>query len=159
MKKLLTILLLSLSFPVFCSQSVNIQISGQISKFITVSSSETGASLDLNSDYDTETGNLDGAEYELSLIGVRSNVRDGYTLKASTVNNFKLKSDNQAKIAYSLNLEDAVDTPQGATFSEAESNNDELLSTNGSFSFNGKSDFTLDDENFSDTITLTVTAN
>jgi hypothetical protein len=173
MKKLLTILLLSLSFPVFCSQSVNIQISGQISKFITVSSSETGASLDLNSDYDTETGNLDGAEYELSLIGVRSNVRDGYTLKASTVNNFKLKSDNQAKIAYSLNLEDAVDTPQGATFSEAESNNDELLSTNGSFSFNGnkltdaeliltteaESDFTLDDENFSDTITLTVTAN
>ena len=66
-----------------------------------------------------------------------------------------------------------MDTPQGATFSEAESNNDELLSTNGSFSFNGnkltdaeliltteaESDFTLDDENFSDTITLTVTAN
>ena len=173
MKKLLTILLLSLSFPVFCSQSVNIQISGQISKFITVSSSETAAQVDLNSDYDQNTGNLDSAEYELSLIDIRSNVRDGYSLKASSGNNFKLKADNHAVINYSLSLQDPSDSPQGATFSDAEHNNDELLSTTGSFSFDGnklsdaklilqteaESDFTLDDEEFSDTVTLTVTAN
>lgn len=173
MKKLLTLLLLTLTFPLFCSSSVNIQIKGNISKFITISSSESAAILDLDSDYDRDTGHLNSADHTLSLIDVRANVRDGYTVKASSVNNFKLRADSHASIGYSLRLQGAVDTPQGATFSVAENNNDLLLNTTGSFSFTGnkltdaeltlqtesESDFTLEDEEFSDTVTLTVTAN
>lgn len=171
MKALLTTLCL-LCMPLAAS-SVNIHIQGTIGKFIHITSSATSATLDLQAHYDEGSGGLEAAEYELSLIDVRSNIRDGYEVKVSTSNNFKLKSDNHAEIDYTLKLRDETESPKGADFNEAQHNNDKLLEADGGIRFSdnslsnakliltteGSSDFTIDDETFSDTVTVTVTAN
>lgn len=158
---------------VFAAASVNIAITGSIPKFVAISTSATSASVDLASNYDQNTGALGQADHTLGQISALSNVRDGYVISATSVNNMKLQNSEGVEIVYNLRFDGASSTPSAGVLSTAYSNGDPLLTAGATTSFSDNtlsnanlvlqndstSDFVIEDENFADTVTLTITAN
>jgi hypothetical protein len=131
------------------------------------------ASLDLASNYDQNTGNLAQDDFTLAQISAISNVKDGYAISAAPTNNFQLENTEGAGIDYTLRFDGATTTPSTAVLTTATANGEALMTTGATSSFAdnilGDADlvlqnaastgFIIQSENFSDTITLTITAN
>lgn len=148
-------------------------ISGNIERFVSISSDTSSANLDLASYFDMDTGTLTAHDFQLADIDTLSNVREGYSILVETGNNFNLVNSDNVLIPYSLRFDGGTQMPDSYSTSTASSNGQSILVSGSSTTFSGNTmndgnlilrttganDLAIGDEEFSDEITLIIRAN
>lgn len=154
------------------ADNVEIDINGVIGKFVSISSDTSSKSIDLESNYDQASGVLSAADYEIANIDALSNSKDGYQIKVSTTNGYKLENSEGLAITYSMKFDGAIDMPDNGNFATVSTADGVILDVNGATSYDQnkledglltlsadvKEDFVFNNGDFSDIVQLTIVA-
>jgi len=154
------------------AEEVDIDINGTIGKFVSITTSATSATVDLESAYDQETGILAEEDFALADIGAKSNSGDGYSISVSTTNGFQMLDSDGVSVDYTLRLNGADKLPDYGTPTTTVANGDTIMdvTSGGTFTENlmtnahlvlkteGETDFTLNNGVFTDSIKLSILA-
>ena len=172
LKKMLIITTTLTTTSLFAADEVQITINGQLDKFVSIKSDKNSATIDLKSYYSEDDGSLSAGTHDIADIDTLSNSKEGYEIKVSTNNGFKLKNSEDDEIGYALRFDGADQLPVGAVLQSVSQNEAVILSVSGNDRFkdnkmkNGHlkldnsalEDLTFNSGDFSDTVTLSIVA-